>query len=73
MADELRRVKVNTHLLVGDRDLLFPFQKSIANARQLLPSLDNVKVFPSVGHGIETYGPALTFIREVITVGNENR
>lgn len=66
MADELRRANADTYLLVGDKDLLFPFQKSITHARLLLPKLIDVRLFPNVGHGIETYGPALTFIRDAI-------
>lgn len=66
MADELRRANADTYLLVGDKDLLFPFQKSIIHARSLLPKLIDVSVFPQVGHGIETYGPALTFIKGAI-------
>lgn len=66
MNKELGDVKAETFLLVGDKDLLFPFQTSIDNARQHLPTLKEVKIFKDVGHGIETYKPALEFIGEKI-------
>jgi pimeloyl-ACP methyl ester carboxylesterase len=66
MADQLNEVKTETYLLEGDKDLLFPFQKSIDNARARLTNLKDVKVFENVGHGIETYKPAMSYIGEVI-------
>jgi hypothetical protein len=66
MADQLNLVKTDTYLLEGDKDLLFPYEKSIENARRQLPQLKDVKVFKNVGHGIETYKPAMNFIGEVI-------
>lgn len=65
MNNELNNANVPVYLFEGDRDLLFPFEKSIANARRLLPRLEVVRVFERVGHGIETYAPALSLIREL--------
>lgn len=67
MAEELRQANVPVYLLEGDKDLLFPYQRSIKNAQKLLPDLKEVKVFENVAHGIETYGPALKFIGEKIS------
>src|SRR5688572_813854 len=67
MDKELQKVNVPVYLLEGDKDLLFPFRKSVANAQEKLPVLKEVKVFENVGHGIETYGPALKFISNKIT------
>ncbi|MBK6527207.1 MAG: alpha/beta hydrolase [Crocinitomicaceae bacterium] len=58
MGDELKKVQVPTYLLEGDKDILFPFQKSIANAKEQISSIKDVIVFENVGHGIETYRPA---------------
>lgn len=66
MGEELRKVQVNTFLLEGDQDLLFPFAKSVDNAKNLLPQFKGVEVFANVGHGIETYPPALKAIRALI-------
>lgn len=64
MGDELGKVKVDTYLLVGDKDLLFPFEKSIHNGKTRISSLKDVKVFENVAHGIETYAPALQYVSE---------
>jgi pimeloyl-ACP methyl ester carboxylesterase len=66
MDQELKEVKVPVYLLEGDKDLLFPFQKSVANAKEKLSNLKEVKIFENVGHGIETYGPALQFMGDTI-------
>jgi pimeloyl-ACP methyl ester carboxylesterase len=66
MGEELRSCSVDTYLAVGDRDLLFPCEKSISNARALIPTLREVKTFSQVGHGIETYREALQYVRQTI-------
>ena len=66
MGKQLADVKADTYLLEGDKDLLFPFQKSIDNARRFINTLVDVKVFQDVGHGIETYDKALQYIGSVI-------
>lgn len=66
MDEQLTRVNVDTYLLEGDKDLLFPYQKSIANARRQIRSLKDVRVFADVGHGIETYPEALRHLGETI-------
>ncbi|MEO5943783.1 MAG: alpha/beta fold hydrolase [Ferruginibacter sp.] len=66
MNDQLRQVKVDTYLLEGDKDLLFPFEKSIDNAKKNMSNLREVKVFNNVGHGIETYYKAMNYIGEII-------
>ena len=62
MKNQLSEVKVDTFLLVGDKDLLFPFQKSIDNAQKHITTLKEIKVFNDVGHGIETYIKAINYI-----------
>ena len=66
MDRQLEDVKVDTYLLEGDKDLLFPFQKSIQNAQNHIQTLKETKVFNNVGHGIETYDKALNYIGEMI-------
>lgn len=70
MADQLNMVKNDIYLLKGDKDLLFPFQKSIDNARERISNLKDVKVFENVGHGIETYQPAMNYIGGVIKMAD---
>lgn len=66
MDKQLEEVKVDTYLLEGDKDLLFPFQKSIENAQNHIKTLKETKVFNNVGHGIETHDKALNYIGEII-------
>jgi len=66
MDKQLGDVKVETYLLEGDKDLLFPFQKSIDNAKKHIKTLKETKVYNNVGHGIETYDKAMNYIGEVI-------
>lgn len=66
MDNQLAEMKVSTYLLEGDQDLLFPFQKSIDNAKTHLAALKGIKIFSNVGHGIETYHKAMNYIGEVI-------
>ena len=60
---ELGQVNTPVYLIVGDKDPLFPFQKSIAAAQKNLPDLAGLMVLPDVGHGIEAYGTALDIVR----------
>jgi hypothetical protein len=66
MDKELEKVQVETYLLLGDKDLLFPFQKSVDNAKRQIKPLKEVKIYPNVGHGIETYDKALNYIGDQI-------
>ncbi|MDH7461193.1 alpha/beta fold hydrolase [Chitinophagaceae bacterium 26-R-25] len=66
MGNQLAEVKVDTYLLEGNKDLLFPYQKSIDNAKKHIRPLKDIKIFDNVGHGIETYGEAMRYIGETI-------
>ena len=66
MGSELSDVKVDTYLLLGDKDLLFPYQKSIENANKNMSHLKEIQVFENVGHGIETFDRAIQYIGERI-------
>lgn len=67
MGDQLKQVKCDTYLIEGDKDLLFPFAKSISNAKNKISSLKEVKIFENVGHGIETHAAALQYVQQVMT------
>jgi len=66
MNKQLEQVMTETYLLVGDKDLLFPYQKSVENAKRQIKSLKEIKIYANVGHGIETYDKALSYIGEKI-------
>ncbi len=54
MKDELMQVKSDIHLIVGEKDMLFPAKRSVSNARRYFENLQQVHVLPGVGHAIET-------------------
>lgn len=66
MGAELGKTEAPVYVLLGDKDLLFPFQKSIDNAKLHIKNLKEIKVYPNVAHGIETYAPAIQKIREIL-------
>lgn len=66
MDSALLKVKNDVHLIVGDKDLLFPYERSVANAKAKIQNLKSVKVYGNVGHGIETYGRAMRYIGKMI-------
>jgi pimeloyl-ACP methyl ester carboxylesterase len=59
---QLADVKTDTYLLQGDNDMLFPYQKSIDNAKKHIKNLKEIEIFENVGHGIETYAKAMNYI-----------
>lgn len=66
MHTQLSEASAETYLLLGDKDILFPCQKSVENAKKHIKTLKEIKIFPNVGHGIETYKDALQYIGEKI-------
>jgi pimeloyl-ACP methyl ester carboxylesterase len=66
MDRQLENVKVDTYLLVGDKDLLFTFKKSVENTKRQIKKLKATKIFTDVGHGIETNDKALNYMGEQI-------
>jgi pimeloyl-ACP methyl ester carboxylesterase len=73
MEDELKSVTVDTFILEGNKDLLFPFERSIRKAKEKIPTIKEVIVFENVGHGIETYAEAMKVIGDRICNLNLNR
>ena len=66
MDKELAEIKIDTYLLLGDKDLLFPYKKSIKNAKKHIKTLRDIRIFENVGHGVETYDKALNYMGEKI-------
>lgn len=66
MDKQLSESNVDTYLLEGDQDIIFPYQKTITNAQTHIQSLKEVKIFKDVGHGIETYSAALMYVGKII-------
>lgn len=51
---ELDGVHAPVFLILGEKDLLFPYKRSIKAAKENLRNLKSVHVIPDTGHGIET-------------------
>ena len=68
--DELDHITVPVYLLLGDKDPLFPYQKSLHVAKQHLRTLRRSVVLPNTGHGIEISSLAMNaladFLREEV-------
>jgi len=62
--EELAGVKTPVHLIVGEEDLLFPYQRTIKAAKAGLKNLKSIITIPGTGHGIETLRQALIAIRD---------
>lgn len=69
MEKQLADTNIPCFLLLGDKDLLFPYKKSIENAEKYLQNLKDTIVFSNVGHGIETYPDAIRYMAKVILDG----
>jgi pimeloyl-ACP methyl ester carboxylesterase len=63
---ELAAVSVPVYLLLGDKDLLFPWQKSLRVAQTHLKHLHPAVVLPNIGHGIETSPVAMAALVEML-------
>ena len=59
---ELSQVEAPVYLIVGEKDMLFPYQKTAKAAEEGLKNLKEVVVLPAVGHGIETLREAMETI-----------
>ena len=65
-ADELTKITNDVYLLVGDKDILFPYEKSLATAQRHLLMLRGTYVLPNTAHGIETSRKAMMIVRDII-------
>jgi pimeloyl-ACP methyl ester carboxylesterase len=63
---EIKKLTAETHLLVGERDGLIPFRKTIERAKGLLANLKSIKLFPEQGHGIEVSSDSIFQLREIL-------
>ena len=63
---EIKKLVSETHLLVGEKDGLIPFRKTIKRAKKLLPNLKSIKIFPEQAHGIEVSGDAIFQLKKIL-------
>lgn len=63
--EELGAVTSDVYLILGDKDILFPYQKSLNAARTHLKTLRESFIVPNTGHGIETSKKALQILADI--------
>jgi pimeloyl-ACP methyl ester carboxylesterase len=63
---EIKKLTAETHLLVGEKDGLIPFRKTIKRAKELLPNLKSIKIFPEQAHGIEVSQDAIFQLKRIL-------
>jgi pimeloyl-ACP methyl ester carboxylesterase len=66
MNGELNQVQSAIYLVLGEGDLLFPAERSLANAKTLLPNLKAHQIYPA-GHGVETFAKGMDFLKENVS------
>ena len=65
--EEFKKIKNDTYLILGEKDILFPNKKSVKSAHKNLSTLKKMSIIPNAGHGIETHKEAMK-----IMLGNLN-
>lgn len=63
---ELNNITSDTYLLLGEKDLLFPYQTSKTIAEKHIATLKGVYTFPNTAHGIVTSKEALGKMSELL-------
>ena len=69
--NELEDVISDVYLLVGDKDMLFPYKRSVKTARKYIRTLRGICVLADTGHGIETTRRAMEIVA-TIAAGKED-
>jgi pimeloyl-ACP methyl ester carboxylesterase len=64
--EELSRIDADIYLILGEKDLLFPFKKSLSIAEKYIKTLKKTYTLPDTGHGIETSREAIGLIEEIM-------
>ena len=71
MKSQLNQVKVDTYLIVGEKDILLPYKKSVTNAKKHLKNNLKTIFVENSGHGIELYPKAISQINKIIKAHNK--
>lgn len=64
--EDLGAVTSDVYLILGDKDMLFPYKKSLDVARTHIKTLRESFIVPNTGHGIETSKEALRILAEIV-------
>ncbi|HEX8733787.1 MAG TPA: alpha/beta hydrolase [Pyrinomonadaceae bacterium] len=63
---ELAGITVPIYLILGENDRLIPPQKTLARAKDLLPTLKETHLLKGVGHGIECSHEAVRILKNIL-------
>ena len=63
---EIKNLSAETYLIVGKRDGLIPYKKTIKRAQNLLTNLKSVHICANQAHGIEVSPETIVHLREVL-------
>ncbi len=64
--EDLGNIKSDMYLLLGDKDILFPTQKSKSVAEANIKSLKKTYIVQDTGHGIETSKEAMKILGDIM-------
>lgn len=59
---ELQQLQTPVYLLLGNKDILFPYKRTVKVAKQHISSLQKVCIVPDTAHGIETSKQAMQLL-----------
>lgn len=63
---ELQKLQTPVYLILGDKDILFPYKGTIKIAKNHITSLKDIKIIPNTAHGIETSKPAMAALLNIL-------
>lgn len=66
LAEELKQITSKIYLILGDKDILFPYRKSVEIAKKHLKNLQDVSVLKDTAHGIELSKEALEIVKRIM-------
>lgn len=64
---ELNKIQNDVYLLLGDKDILFPYKKSVVVAEKNISTLKKTYVLKNTGHGIETSKEAVHIVKGILS------
>lgn len=63
---ELQHISTDIHLIVGEKDILFPCNGTIRIAKENIALLKSISIIQNTGHGIETSKAAISAVAAIL-------
>jgi pimeloyl-ACP methyl ester carboxylesterase len=64
--NELQQLQTPIYLILGDKDILFPYKGTIKIARKHIKPLMDIYIIPNTAHGIETSKTAMAALNTIL-------